>query len=269
MIPKKLTTITCGVLVLFFSLGYTVQAQSSAPISSLLNRDTGTNALIATIGVVAGAVLTSLAAAYSARQKVREIELTYRQKLRENYLANARLYTNNIYVPISIAFRKLGDGHQRFRSRKDTEDDFRYICSEYEKTISNLFERGADAFLTTELEERLRSFNNFLVASLETKEVVAKAVIKFRLLNTLITTPMRVSSKASSGLRGLRETIMSSVKFENISVGGFGLGFTYNVEEILAAPITSKEFERRISGDIPALKFLIKEVTLGAHSGTT
>ncbi len=58
--------------------------------------DTLAKALIATVGVVAGALLTALAAAYAARQKTREIELTYQQKLQENYLTNARQYIQGV-----------------------------------------------------------------------------------------------------------------------------------------------------------------------------
>ena len=40
--------------------------------------------IIATIGVVAGAIITAFVSAYSAHQKIKVIELAYQQKLNEH-----------------------------------------------------------------------------------------------------------------------------------------------------------------------------------------
>jgi hypothetical protein len=78
---------------------------------------TAINALIATAGVVVGALLTALASTYTARQKTREIELAYERKLEENYLANARQYIEGVYAPLSIALTRLSDAYRVCRGQ--------------------------------------------------------------------------------------------------------------------------------------------------------
>jgi hypothetical protein len=51
-----------------------------------------------------------------------------------------------------------------------------------------------------------------------------------------------------------------------VSVDVMGIGFTFRADEFVAAPLLSREFEGRIQRDVPALKALIKEVTLGSHA---
>jgi hypothetical protein len=53
-----------------------------------------------------------------------------------------------------------------------------------------------------------------------------------------------------------------SVEPFSLGAGGFGLSYK---SEVLAAPIYSRDFERRIVVDVPTIKSLIKEVTLGSH----
>lgn len=233
--------------------------------------DTLTKALVAAGGVILGAVVTALASAYSARQKIKEIELTYQQKLKENYLANARQYTNAVYVPISIELGKLSDQYQNLRKEIDPKTravnaerhkQFEQACSEYDKQISNLLERGADAFLTTEFEERLRSFNSFLRASL----AAAKPIVRIVMHYSLRLPGMASISTEHSVASQVEGKLARSLYGQGISFDFWGIGFAYQARELLAAPTTSKEFEGRISEDIPALKFLIKEVTLGAHA---
>jgi len=143
--------------------------------------------LIAAAALIVGACLTTLVSAYAARQKIKEIELTYLQKIREDYLANARLYTNGVYVPISIALSDLLKQYFEFRTYIDFtnetvdeqyELEFRRACEKYDKEISLLSERGADAFLTAELEESLRSFNSFIKASQTAKEPKLRLVLR-------------------------------------------------------------------------------------------
>jgi hypothetical protein len=77
------------------------------------------NALIAVVGVVIGAVLTAISSAYTARQKIKEIEIVYKQKLQENYLANARQYITDVYIPISIALTRINNKYHSFRLQAD------------------------------------------------------------------------------------------------------------------------------------------------------
>ena len=120
--------------------------------------DTLAKALIATVGVVAGALLTALAAAYAARQKTREIELTYQQKLQESYLTNARQYIQGVYAPLSIALTKLSNAYRVFRPyifSDPTKVDvtaakaaFSTACQEYDATVSDLLDHSGRLFNT-------------------------------------------------------------------------------------------------------------------------
>jgi hypothetical protein len=73
-------------------------------------------ALIGTIGVIVGAILTFLASAFAAKQKIKELDITYQQKLDETYLANARLHIDTIYLPINIGLTKLATEYRKFQS---------------------------------------------------------------------------------------------------------------------------------------------------------
>ncbi|MDY6839839.1 MAG: hypothetical protein SWH78_17915 [Thermodesulfobacteriota bacterium] len=137
--------------------------------------------IVAGLAALLGALITSLASAYSSRQKIKEIEIQYQQKLLDTYLTNARNYTNTLYVPLILLLGKLGDAYQQFRKdldidteavSQDSKTAFENACREFDKKLQDLFEKGADAFLTTQLEERLRSFRLFIINSLEANEPV-------------------------------------------------------------------------------------------------
>ena len=224
-------------------------------------------AFIATGGVIVGAIVTALASAYAAGQKIKEIEVSYLQKMREDYLANARLYTNGVYVPLSIALSKLLKEYYEFRTYIDfpheTVDEqherkFRQACEEYEKEVSALNERGADAFLTTELEESLRSFSNFIKASLGAQEP------KLRVISSYFVPFLQFNYSVATEIQGKWVKVVRRIP--KVHFRSLYIGFSYLKEELLAAPLPSREFEQRILDDERALKFLIKEVTLGAHT---
>lgn len=226
--------------------------------------------LIATGGVVFGAVATALASAYSAGQKVREIEVSYKLKLSEAYLSNARLYTSSVYVPIAIALSSLNDSYRRFRSgldegtrfvQPDVEKAFRDSCHAYLSELSHLYARGADAFLTTSMEERLASFNSFLETSLRSRRIINKVIVAYNFTYPFL------------DLSRLRHTYQfesqgRSARMLGIIDAGFQVTnrFIDYRREVLGAPVNSIEFEERIASEMPILKFLIKEVTLGSQS---
>lgn len=56
-------------------------------------------AIIAAAASIVAATVAAAAATYSSRIRIREIRLTYEQKLHENYLASARTYTTTIISP--------------------------------------------------------------------------------------------------------------------------------------------------------------------------
>jgi len=227
-----------------------------------------TIAIVAASGLAAGAIVTAIAAAYSARQKIKEVELTYQQRLRETYLTNARQYTNSLYVPLSIALGKLDDAHRLLQSGVEMSDEvtaqaaFRRACASFSELLGTMSDKGADAFLTTQLEDRLRSFSSFLTASSQAKEPLAKAVFEYRLplLSLFGTMPY---PSVSLPLRGKWARIYGA---KTVNFTPFGHGLSFESTEVVAAPYLSKEFTHRFTIDISVLKYLVKEVTLGTHA---
>src|SRR6266481_3364947 len=59
-----------------------------------------------------------------------------------------------------------------------SQNQFIGQCRRYLEEISALFERGADAYLTSESEEVLRRFNSFLRESLVSEKVTRKIVLE-------------------------------------------------------------------------------------------
>jgi hypothetical protein len=230
--------------------------------------------VIGSIGVIAGALITALASAYAARQKIRELEVSYEQKLRENYLTNARQYTISVYVPLSIAVLKLFEQYQLLKDSLEikspsatiTEQAFRQACKEYENSVSSLFERGAAAYLTSQLEQQLQSFNRFLDASLVASEAVLLRDVEYHVyIPGFVRLRGRHSFKSDRGpIQRAFTSLWGSRRFRINFVPGTSL--SYHMPKLLCAPITSPEFDERMVADIQVIKFLIKEVTLGSHS---
>jgi hypothetical protein len=127
--------------------------------------------------------------------------------------------------------------------------------------MTNLYSKGADAFLITELDEKLRLFNNFIKDSIDATELVRNVVLSYKLKIPGLTS-LAAEKSQKIPLKGRAARVIRSTK---ISLGFLGSGITYRAEKVLAASLISREFEERMITDVTELKFLIKEVTLGAH----
>jgi hypothetical protein len=224
--------------------------------------------LITAAGVIISAIVGAVTATYSARLKSKEIEITYQQRLQDTYLQNARQYITSVYVPINIALRNLADHFRLLQEQKaapltkDATDYFRDACREYERVISDLVKRGADSFLTSELDEQLQSFNSFLRLSMDATEPVRRMVItvNFSVPFTGYHSRHEIAQQVHGRLKYLSFLYLGAWRW-SLS----GVGISYRRPELLSAPIESPEFEERISVDIPKIRFLIKEVTLGSQ----
>jgi hypothetical protein len=138
----------------------------------------------------------------------------------------------------------------------------------YLEGTNELIARGADAYLTAELEERLRGFNSFILESqsidVPTKRVVLETKSSGILSSLFVKLPStRLQFTTKSG--PLSRFGISTISFP---VPGTGIRFEY-VEETLAAPFKSRDFEARFQSEVLAMKLLIKEVVLGSHSRQT
>ncbi|MGJ5805096.1 hypothetical protein ACSCB1_39270 [Streptomyces europaeiscabiei] len=214
-------------------------------------------ALIAALGALFGVIITVAGTVYAANKKVKELELTYQQKLQEAYLQNARSYLDSVYLPLHVAVSKLAVSYEAFRAFVDfnaqtvestRSDVFRAAVHDYNGTLDSLFDRGAGAFLTVDLESRLEAFNGFVRRSLDSTEVRRKLLV----------------SSSSMGV-GQKTELETRRRIRSLSLHVAGMSFSLD-SRVISAPTHTREFEEKFIADIAILRTLIKEVTLGAHS---
>ncbi|HYT36099.1 MAG TPA: hypothetical protein VEL49_02890 [Ktedonobacteraceae bacterium] len=260
-------------------------------------------ALIGTTSAIVAAILTFLASAFTARQKIKEIEITYRQQSDEKYLTNARLHIDTIYLPINIGLTKLADEYREFKRRyplvyqlklpfhgnESSEEEieqeweeekeqateyFRDACREFLEQISDLNNQGKDAYLTKKLGERLQSFTDFLEASMDADvpKIEPKPIKWFQVLDDIQHGIKHLHHQ--SQISSTRIYLVEPVPRKGLRVHGtfkqiieVNLLSDKTIEgKVLEASFTSSLFEDCFFNDIRALKSLIKEVTLGAIS---
>lgn len=228
--------------------------------------DTIIKLLIGFAAAVTGALLTAAATMYAANRKIKEIELAYSYKLQDGYLENARKLTGEVYIPINILLTDLSKAYDTFRARVDfdsetvPEGSHNFLvgsCRNYLAGIDELFKRGADAYLTTTLDTCLRDFNSFVRESIGATTPVVKSIFEGS-TSLLPFFSGRHRLPLTSSSRAALLVPKFSIKFA-------GLEFGY-AKELLAAPLKSREFEKRFQTEVLALKSLIKEVTLGSQS---
>ncbi|HEX4408421.1 MAG TPA: hypothetical protein VH206_06600 [Xanthobacteraceae bacterium] len=231
--------------------------------------DTLVKTLLAIAGAVIGAIIAGVTNAYAAKQKIREVEISLAYKLRDGYLENARKMAEDVYIPINIAFTKLANAYDQFRRHVEFEkmevplgakNAFLGACRTYLTELDELFARGADAYLTNELDSTIRRFNSFLHDSLSEASVTTKVV-----LEASISIPF-VSAASGRFERSFRSTKAVAIPSMSVKIpGNFGISYG---QEVLSAALPSREFEKRFKIDFAEIKALIKEVILGSHSGT-
>ena len=230
-----------------------------------MNWDDNWTRALATVGAAAaGAIATALVGAYAANRKIREVELQYLYKLRDGYLDNARKVAGEVYIPISIALTSLSNSYERLAVNsagiptENAKAEFRAACLQYIDTIDELLARGADAYLTTELDERLNGFRNFVRNSIDQQHVIIRRILTTDLTLFGLSFSPRASIDSRTKSRFQRTPI------PDLSVGTIGIRLKYS-QRILAAPLESSEFEAQLKMEIPQIKFLVKEVVLGSN----
>ena len=218
------------------------------------------NASIAAGAAIIGATIAGFASLFNTRHKLKELELAASQKLRGHYLQNAREYTRAIYVPLTLAVSRLYDAYAAFRALPERSVDplatFQVEIDKFGAEIKRLRDSGAEAFLTNELEDRLRLFAEFLAESRDATTLTRRAELGFKVgfggLTWSETGPVPLFGWAAIWLRSPR-----------LSVGIPGVGLTYEATVVLSAPLNAPEFNSRFVADTGELRYLIKEVTLG------
>lgn len=221
-------------------------------------------ALVGAAAAVLGAIAGGLAKGYVSRQKFRELEFEYEKRLQSGYLENARAYLSSVYVPLAILVTRLNSSFQSYRSdptSKQASDQFIASIQELASGLIDLGEKGGNAFLTTDLDETLQSFNEFLFGSRCAHEVSMKLIVKFELRSIPFVSYFGTEREYTLSGKRVRQFGSGSI---DISLGG--LGIAYQATEILKAPLSSSEFEERFVRDIHTINILIKEVTLGSKA---
>ena len=236
-------------------------------------------AAIGATGLIIGAILTFLGTAFTAKQKITELEISYRQKMDENYLSNVRSHIETLYIPININLTKLANKLYVFKSYSQPEqnkrktrltaekreekraylqakEEFRRACQEYVRQISELFDKGNDIYLTTKIEEKLRSFNG-LLDRLTSSDYEHIACIEYEIWKFDHNFSIR------SFLHNSR-TIFQIVWKGGNEIKVVHLYPLLRENETNSTFIDTREFEELVTGGIEELKSLIREVTLGA-----
>jgi hypothetical protein len=224
-------------------------------------------AIVAGAAAILGGVLTALASAYSTSHKIKELQIKYLQEKRDTYLANARAHVGAIYIPLQASITRLILRFEEYRRSapadidgiKEREAAFREEAGRFISATNTLLHSGADAFLTTELSEALRSFLSFLRSSLDANEAREKLLVSYG----MNLGGVRVANSHDGVFRsaGLERFFISS-----FSLDVLGIGFTATRTEVVEAPLESDEYEKRFVKDSILLRGLIKEVTLGSRA---
>jgi hypothetical protein len=214
---------------------------------------------------------------------VAELEVTHRQKLQDAHLQAARSHTNTIYIPLNAALSVLASAfldlreQPRIQSAEQSRSSvarlsrwrrgrrpasnqvapealaaFDAAIVAFLESTQNIVGEGNDAFLTADLDARLRDFSAFLRASRTATASNDKAIVR-----TVVP-----ALESTLPLLGLPLPVLRLSA--QLTAAAFGVGGVVVTDEVLAAPPSSRDFEARFQRDIAAMKNSIRDVTLGA-----
>jgi len=124
-----------------------------------------------TVGAIAGA----FAASSAAKQKIKELEVAYQQRLEEKYRANIISHLQTLYIPINIALSKLVNEYNKYRwgnpsNRHQFAAEVRLACEKFVAQMLDIYDQGMDVYLTSELDLELRRLTFFIRNSLNCPE---------------------------------------------------------------------------------------------------
>lgn len=102
-------------------------------------------------GAVAGIISSSIA----AKQKFKELDITYRQKLNDNLLQNSRQFIDTLYIPLNRHLSHIESTYRGFKVRLKNYRSYKVLKAHNKVTVE------VEAFL---LEDEECSNKTFLVA---------------------------------------------------------------------------------------------------------
>jgi type VI protein secretion system component VasK len=214
---------------------------------------------ITAAGVLLGVVVTVLGSLYVANKRITELEITHAQKLQEVFLSNARDYLEAVYLPLHLAQARLASGYRQFQLRdasadvptSESEARWAEAIGEYLSLVDQLMDRAAGAFLSPQLEDEIEDLSSFLRTSLTAEAVKRRITFTLRLYGT-----------------SMSRVVESTAKVWPTNISLMGVGSSVELTKVLAAPLSSQEFEEQFVIATARVRRLIKEVTLGAHTRT-
>lgn len=162
-----------------------------------------------------GALASAIVSPIVARQQIRQLEITYRQKLNDNFIQNTRQHIDTLYIPISKSLSQLDDCYKTYKRRKahlrsmrrgkvtispkmhpdetrakvqsiippyrdameEALDELTQACGNFGKLMDEITEQGRDNYLQMEFDERLRSFTHLLKAATDDRILVTSTGI--------------------------------------------------------------------------------------------
>ena len=216
---------------------------------------------IPAMATIAAASVAGIAGYVTSSLRVRELRLTYEQRLRDSYLENARKVSADVYIPLSQAIWALRNAYENLRIHIDSKSEltpvgaknhFKGAARKFEDVLQDIMGRGGSAYVTLSLEDELNTFRSFLSKSLDAEK--STILISF--------TPTFYGFSSTYDLYPKTSSILLLSRMASKS---FFPGISLKTEDVLlAAMIGSRDFERRFTELTLVLSALIKEVTLGS-----
>lgn len=222
--------------------------------------------LVALIGVLSvivsagtGALVSRWHTASKFRDELQKLKLERLNEQNDLYLKNAREQIGTVYVPLSASLAALKASFQNYIYQGRKEQKIVAFVDQIDDFIEQLQAlelRGATAYVTTDLEDSLIRFVEFLRASKSANEPIVDIAYNF-----------------SVGLGGFKTMHIGAIKTNaskatrpgfSASISAAGIGAGVRVSDIVQAPIHSEEFQARFERDSYRLSVLIKKVTLGS-----
>ena len=197
-----------------------------------------------------------------SRGKLKEL----RARLDADRLATAREHLDDLYVPLNKAvsqlrrrYRHMGQAPEPAAGGREIpgENEFRTACDEFLAVVDEIDEKGQNILLTGPLDAALQDFSDFLRGSL------AATTPRTRIL-------LRIAG-AGVSVRDVSGSLFASGAFRT---AGRTLAWltplaAVEVEEVVAAPPTTRPFAVRFVADTDRITELIRDVSLAsATSGS-
>lgn len=231
-------------------------------------KDVDPTIIVAAIGIIT-VIVSGVVARWQAggafRREVERYQLERNNQLSEEYLKRAREHADTVYIPLSSEIARLkGSFNSYLFNGKNDEDlvQFNKDINSFTSETQRLYEKGASAFITTELEETILSFVTFLRASKNAVQAEQEVVFNYNvgfwgLPFASVAGSTRAVSKPDAHLIRLTKLIRRS----SIRVPGFAIEIRQI--ETVKAPLNSELFQEKFSRDAHLISVLVKEVMLG------